>query len=173
MWFPLLLSPSPVHEVFSEIRIDNLSSLDLSAPEKALFKSGEQNVIEYTLFDHNDATDYVHLLLKLIERLSSSTAPASPSSRTRVCALGLDHFLSHEKALDYLCSDEVGVAYHYTISTLCEVFYSLRENSKSTKATIANIFYPDGMLIEQWRSLWKALRRGTTDDYAQRKLPIM
>jgi hypothetical protein len=172
MWFPVALSASPVHEAFSDISIDSLTSLSLTAPEKALFKSGEENVVGYTLFDHNDAFDYVQLLLKIMEYISSPSSTHGLSVYQRVSALSLDRYLPRDEAVEYVNSDMQGVLLHYTVSAMCDVVLYLRENAKSTKTTkssISGIFYPDGILIEQWRPLWKTLRNNNHDDFSQRK----
>lgn len=164
MSFPIVLSPSPVREAFHGIQWDPIAKLDLTAQEKALLRAGEDNVIEYTLANPDDAAAYVQLLLKVLDQLCSRK-----NSSTKVAKLPLDVVLPDDQAIQLLYDDSIGVVTHYAITKLCEVVVSLRSASKTSKVNLATTFYPDGILIENWRPLLRSLHGGVSDAYAQRK----
>lgn len=158
MSFPVALSPSPVSEAFKGIQNDRLDKFSLSEHERSLFQAGEENVMEYTLYDQDGAVAYVQLLLKLLDHLASSTTPVSK--------LPLDRILADDEASEFWSEDSRGVMFHYAISKLCEVIQSLRDTK--TKVTLATVFFPDGMLLDTWRPLYRVLVGGGSDEFAQR-----
>jgi len=97
--------------------------------------------------------------------------------------------LSEENALQLLRDDSVGIVAQYAVTKLCEVVVVLTEMSKSSSSgfggaaspakndskkngsgtggsssSIQQIFYPDGILIESWRTLLRLLVTGGTSD---------
>jgi len=173
--FPVNLSLSPVHEAFKDIQWDSVGMLSplLSDQDRALLKAAEDNVIEYTLADQQEATAYVHILLSLLEhavncKSSSSTSPFSStasSSPNKVSKIPLDADLTEEEALQMLYEDSLGVVTHYCVSKLCEITNCLKSGVSSTKkssvkVTMASTFYPNGILIEKWRPLLRLLLSG-------------
>jgi len=99
--------------------------------------------------------------------------------------------LSEENALQLLRDDSVGIVAQYAVTKLCEVVVGLTEMSKSSSSgfggaaspakndskkngsgtggsssssSIQQIFYPDGILIESWRTLLRLLVTGGTSD---------
>jgi hypothetical protein len=165
MSFPSTLSPSPVHEAFSGIQWDPLEKLQLETNEKALLRAAEDNVISYTLARQDEASEYTHILLKVLDEL---VVPGSMNSK--VGRLALEESLPDDEALQLLYVDYSGVVAHYAITKLCEVVYCLLESKKS-KVTLSSTFYqPDGMLIESWRPLLRILLNGGSDAFAQSEL---
>lgn len=171
MSFPVVLSPSPVHLAFNDIHWDDQHSIvsmlggtSLTMQETALLRGGEENVIEYMLSDQHETAAYVNLLLKLLEQVISK-------SNNRVSKIPLDTVITDEDTLQELIHDDtIGIVAHYCISKLCEVVNGLKSVSKKSKVTLASVFYPDGILIENWRPLLRLLVGGGTasDAFAQR-----
>jgi len=164
MTFHTVLSPSPVQEAFTGVQWDPLEKLDdLSDHERVLFRGGEENPLEYTLADAHDAEAYAQLLLKVIDIVSS----ASGSNHSqKVAKLALDQCLPDDEALQLLYVDRHGVLLHYAISKLSDVMICLR-NSKTV--SISSVFYPSGMLDENWRPLLRIMSGGSrSDPYSQR-----
>jgi len=168
MAFPVSLSASPVYEAFAGIQWDPIEKLELTEAEKSLLRAGEQNPVEYTLFHQEDAAAYAHLLLKVLEQtIAPSNQGNGSSSMRKVSKLSLQEILPDDEALQLLYVDSIGVVTHYTISKLCEVIICLKGSSKSSKVTLSTTFYPDGILIENWRPLLGILMRGGSDAFAQ------
>jgi hypothetical protein len=159
-----VLSPSPVHEAFSGIQWDPLEKLEkLVANERALLRAAEDNVISYTLARQDEAREYTHILLKVLDEV---VVPGSKNSK--VARLALEESLPDDEALQLLYVDYSGVVAHYAITKLCEVVLCLKESSKKSKVTILSTFYqPDGTLIENWRPLLRILLNGGSDAFAQ------
>lgn len=67
------ITPSPVAAAFSGIQWDPLGRLCLTDAEKSLLRSGEDNPVDYTLSNHDDACMYVRALLKV---LTESVGPS-------------------------------------------------------------------------------------------------
>ncbi|GAX28798.1 hypothetical protein FisN_34Hh008 [Fistulifera solaris] len=164
MPFPVTLSPSPVSEVFSGIQENPLEKLALSDPEKSLLRAAEENPLEYTLNDHKDAESYALLLLKVIDLTLSSS---EHNKNSRVYKLSLDQSLSDDEAHQLLFVDFHGVWLHYAISKFSEVIIALK-STKKTNSTIANTFFPSGLLLEDWRILHRVLSATKSDPFAQR-----
>jgi len=175
MSFPVNLTPSPVHEVLTEVLWDPLDKLELDEQDKKLLKAAEENVIEYTLASQEDASHYVQLLLGILDQLitqnSSSGNTRRSKSRKVVAKLPLDAILTDEDTRQLLVDDQLGVVMHYVVSKISEVVMSLRTTHK-TKVTVASTFYPEGTLIENWRPLLRLLVGGGSDPYAQRKSTV-
>ena len=82
------LSPSPVHLAFPHIQWNNNSNfggdsgsvVTVSHPEQSLLSSAEENPLEYTLADANDAFWYTRTLLKVLDRLTTATTTEGPFS---------------------------------------------------------------------------------------------
>ena len=166
MSFPTALSLSPVHEAFAGIHWDPLEKLELSDPEKALLRAGEDNPLEYTLADQHDAEAYAQVLLKVLDQAISS--PGSPRKNLRVSRLSLEQCLPDDEALQLLYLDSMGVVLHYAISKLSEVVISLKSASKKAQVTLATTFYPYGSLVENWRPLLRILSGSMSDLFAKR-----
>ena len=162
MSFPTSLSPSPVHEAFSGIHWDPVEKLELSDPEKALFRSAEENPLEYTLGDQHDAESYAHLLMKVIGLTSNPSA----SNSLKVSRLKLDQYLPDHDALQLLYTDLNGVVLHYAISKLSEMISCLKNGTQ--KVSLSSTFYPSGILTEDWRPLLRILSGSKSDPFAQR-----
>jgi V-type H+-transporting ATPase subunit H len=164
MSLPSALSPSPVHEAFTGIQWDPLEKLELSDPEKALFRAAEDNPIDYTLADQHDAEAYAHLLLKVV----GLTSFPPGSSSLKVSKLSLDQCLPDDEALQLLYVDCMGVVLHYAITKLSEVVICLKSGSRKAQVTLATTFYPSGILTEHWRPLLRILSGSKPDPFAQR-----
>jgi len=174
MSFPVNLSASPVQRAFREIDWGEHSSVasklgvggKLTKQESALLKGGEDNVIEYMLGDQIETAAYVNLLLRLLDQVISKP-------KGSVSKIPLDAVVTNEDTIQELLQDDIlGIVTHYCVAKLCEVINGLRSVSKKSKVTLASTFYPDGILIENWRPLLRMLvgGAGTTasDAYAQR-----
>lgn len=169
MSFPVQLSSSPVCEAFHGILLDPLEKLDLSDPEKALLRSAEDNPVEYTLAEQQDSEVYSHLLLKLIDQaaIASNNSKNNKSKNSELSRLSLDVKLPDDEALRIFYVDTFGVLCHYAVTKLTEVIQSLKQRPKSARATMETTFYPNGILLENWRPLLQILIRGGTDAFAQ------
>lgn len=169
--FPIVLSVSPVQEAFPGIQWDSLGKVSLSHFEKCIIRAGEDNVLEYTIF-HNqeDTSAYVDILLKILDNCIAPGNPDANSSKNRVARLPFESVLSEDEAVQFLESDHVGVMKHFTISKLCDIVQCLQDtNNNSSKITMSSTFFPDGILIDNWRPLLRVLHGGNTDIFAQRK----
>jgi len=101
MGFHPVLSPSPLEKTFGFVAsqhqnataggfygpadtdgddYDNLPPFWLSPPEWSLLRSAEDNPIEYTLADRDDAVSYLRLLLKMLDQATSGSGNAGSSS---------------------------------------------------------------------------------------------
>ena len=166
MSFPVTLSPSPVEEAGRHIDWNKFGKLELSGMEKSLLRSAEDNVMDYTLADQQDATTYVFVLLKVLDNVMFEERFSSK----RVSKLSLDLVITHTDALQLLDDDKNGVVAHYAVSKICEVIQCLKtRSSNSSKVSMASTFYPSGILVENWRPLLKILVGGVSDVFAQSK----
>jgi len=68
--FTASIPPSPVCAAFSGIQWDPLDRLRLTDVEKSLLRSGEDNPVDYTLANAQDAFLYVRALLKVLAEAS-------------------------------------------------------------------------------------------------------
>jgi hypothetical protein len=168
------LSPSPVHEAFAEIRWDAL--LDLTDLERTLLRSGEENPIEYVLSNNEDATDYLQILLKVLDQVlvpslqqqQQQLLPSSSSMpRRRVSRLRIDSVLNYETALELLDEDIHGVVKHYVIDKVAEVMACMLSGDLS-RVSMASTCFPNGFLLAGWPPLYQVLEQGGSDAYAQR-----
>lgn len=165
------LSPSPVHEAFAEIRWDSL--LDLTDLERTLLRSGEENPIEYVLSNNEDATDYLQILLKVLDQAllpslqQQQSSPRSSTPRRRVSRLRIDSILNYETALELLEEDIHGVVKHYVIDKAAEVMACMLSGDLS-RVTMASTCFPNGFLLQGWPTLYQVLEQGGSDSYAQR-----
>lgn len=177
-----VLSPSPVSEVFGEIRWSDVKFLELSPLEQTLLTSGEANPIEYTLSNNDDAVGFVRLLLKVLDQVIAPIVRRSSSGGggnvRRVSQLGLDTTAStiatddgggENSTLDWLEKDANGVVKHFAISKLCEVVDCIRSGDLRS-ISMESIFFPNGFLIEGWKTLEQLLEKGGSDVYTLRKL---
>jgi hypothetical protein len=73
MFQTVSMTPSPVCAAFSGIQWDPLGKLHLTDAEKSLLRSGEDNPVDYTLSNNEDACMYVRALLKV---LTESVGPS-------------------------------------------------------------------------------------------------
>ena len=85
--------------------------------------------------------------------------------------------LPAEQALQLLNDEDTQmlVVVHYAVSKLCEVVVTLPElahnnTKKAPLVSLSSTFYPNGILVEDWRPLLRLLMRGAaeTDTYSQR-----
>ena len=67
------INQSPVAAAFSGIQWDPLEKIRLTNAEKSLLRSGEDNPVDYTLSNSEDACMYVRALLKV---LTESVGPS-------------------------------------------------------------------------------------------------
>lgn len=163
MSFPITLSPSPVHEAFAGILWDPLDSyFKLEEREKSLLRAADNHVLGYTLSHPGDAAAYLHVLLKVLEQ----TRTTHNYSQSIVARLPLDQILSDTEALEFVDRDSRGIVTHYAVTQLTDSVQNLKQASKKSKVTIASVFYPDGILMEDWR-LFRLLMNGN-DAFAQR-----
>jgi len=170
MSFPASPSPSPVHLAFTGIQWDPLGKLELTGPEKSLLRSAEDNVLDYTIAEQDDASAYARLLLKVLDQV---IGPNNPSDK--VAKLNLEDILDDEEALQMLYVDPMGVVSHYALSKLYEVILYLKDKSSRSPMSVYSTFYKNGVLIEEWRPLLRILKggAGTGDAYAQSKFDGM
>ena len=178
------LSPSPVQDIFSEIRWNDVKVLELTSLEQTLLTSGEANPIEYTLSNNDDAVGFVRLLLKVLDQVVARIVRRTHSNNgqqqafRRVSELGLDggggalsqaSAAEGQEAQDWLEMDANGVVKHFVISKLCEVVECIRSGDLHS-ISMESIFFPNGFLIEGWSTLSHVLEKGGSDAYALRKL---
>jgi len=167
--FTAKIPPSPVCAAFSGIQWDPLDRLRLTNVEKSLLRSGEDNPVDYTLANPQDAYLYVRALLKVLAEASGPSGPSVKVSKLR-------EVLPVEEALQNLYVDITGVVTHYAISKLYEVITSLREKKGTADVSMITAFYHQdndtvrgNRLIDDWRPLLRILHLGGEGDpYAQR-----
>lgn len=154
---------SPVCAAFSGIKWDPLVRLRLTDVEKSLLRSGEDNPVDYTLGNAQDAFLYVRALLKVLAEASGPSGPSIKVSKLR-------EILPVEDAFQNLHIDITGVVTHYAISKLYEVITCLREKKGTADVSMVTAFYhQDKKLIDDWRPLLRVLHLGGEGDpFAQR-----
>ena len=141
---------SPVHKAFQDIPWDPLEGrLSLSASDKSLLRSAEENPLEYTLAEKEDSHSYIRLLLKVLSQVRKSSfaslsesavspgrggsiSPASSSTTTReLSQMSLDQKpLNEDDAMQILYDHPNSVVMHYIITKLYEVIACLQENDE-------------------------------------------
>lgn len=166
----ILLPPSPVQEVFGEIRWGYVASLELSKLEQTLLSSGEANPIEYTLSNNDDAVDFIQLLLKVLDQV------IHPIYRRTNSAGDMRRLLRDDgpaaqgppTPLEVLENEPHNVIKHFLIAKLCEVVDCLRSGNLRS-VSFASTFFINGFLLEGWQTLMHILERGGIDVFTQRK----
>jgi hypothetical protein len=101
MYVTASLPASPVAAAFSGIQWDPLEKLCLTSPEKSLLRSGEDNPVDYTLSNVDDALMYTRTLLKVLSECSGPSGPSKRVSRVR-------EVLTGNEALQMLYVDPTG-----------------------------------------------------------------
>ena len=99
--FKSTLSPSPVAAAFSGIQWDPLGKLKLTNAEKSILRSGEDNPVDYTLSNAEDACMYARALLKV---LAESSGPSGPSTKVSK----IKETMPVDDALQMLYTDPTG-----------------------------------------------------------------
>jgi V-type H+-transporting ATPase subunit H len=111
----------------------------LSKPESLLLQSAEENPLEYTLAEYDDAFLYVRVLLKLLDQVTTAHASAESGADDGMVVASTDlggvdfgnHVsLSEEEALELYSHDKIGVTSHYVITRLYELMGSLIERQQ-------------------------------------------
>jgi len=139
-----------------------LDRLRLTSAEKSLLRSGEDNPVDYTLGNAQDAFLYVRALLKVLAEASGPSGPSVKVSKLR-------EIQPVEDALQNLYLDITGVVTHYVISKLYEVITCLRERKNDNDVSMVTAFYHQDKLIDDWRPLLRVLHLGGEGDpFAQR-----
>ena len=163
------MPPSPVSRAFPAIQWETTLKTDLSKTEQSLLKSAEENPMEYTLNDPEDAAAYCRLLLKILE---DTTGPSTSMITLSQFALE-DPPLPETEALQLLYQDKMGVVTHYIVSKLYEVLWVLKDSKPMAPIRITTMFYKDGILLDDWRPLLRLLYMGGSGDaFAQRKSEV-
>ena len=130
-----------------------------------MLKSAEDNPLEYTLGEYDDAFLYTRLLLKVLDQV---TGPSNPGI---VSSLPLEQQpLDLLEASEYYSQDKTGVVTHYIITKLNEMIGLLLE-SRNKQIQISTLFYDPqtNKLLDDWRPLLRLLYRGGTGDaFSQR-----
>lgn len=165
-----ILSPSPIQDVFSELRWSEISSeerLGLTSLESTLLTSGETNPIEYTLSNNDDAIDFLRLLLKVLDQVIAPIVRRSNSFK-RISKISVDEVVDRQTALEWLERDASGVVKHFVISKLCEAVDCIRGGNVKG-VTVAATLFPNGFLLEGWPTLMQLLDKGGSDVYTLRK----
>jgi len=101
MSFTANLAASPVAAAFSGIHWDPLGKLKLTNAEKSILRSGEDNPVDYTLSNVEDACMYARALLKV---LAESSGPSGPSVKVSK----IKKILPVDDALQLLYTDPTG-----------------------------------------------------------------
>jgi hypothetical protein len=101
MSFTANLEASPVAAAFSGIQWDPLGKLKLTDAEKSILRSGEDNPVDYTLSNVEDACMYARALLKV---LAESSGPSGPSVKVSK----IKKTLPADDALQLLYTDPTG-----------------------------------------------------------------
>jgi hypothetical protein len=101
MFLAASLPASPVAAAFSGIQWDPLEKLGLTSPEKSLLRSGEDNPVDYTLSNVEDAFMYSRTLLKVLSECSGPSGPSKKVSKVK-------ETLTANEALQMLYVDPTG-----------------------------------------------------------------
>jgi len=161
---PKPLEPSPVSVAFPLIKDCPLDQLRLSSCEQSILKKAEENPIDYTLAIQKDATDYVHVLLKVLGEASIRLESSKVSQF-------IEKDLVEDEALDLIRTDPMGVMSHYSLTCLHDVIISLLEKKPGSSINLTTTFFQpfDGCLIDNYRPLMRVLHLGGNgDSFAQR-----
>jgi V-type H+-transporting ATPase subunit H len=161
--YPSTVSPSPVYIAF--LKIEWNDPVSLSSPELTLLQNAEENPLEYTIAEYDDAYRYARLLLKLLDQVTGPTQPGI-LSEVQLEAIPFDE----DKAYDYLRQDKSGVISHYLITKLYELIHLLSQEP-TQQIQIATIFFANQQLVEDWRPLLRLLYR-QGDAFAQRNASL-
>ncbi|KAG7337799.1 V-ATPase subunit H [Nitzschia inconspicua] len=164
----------------------------LSKPELLLLRSAEENPLEYTLADYDDAFLYVRMLLKLLDQVTSTQSNSDGMLVSAACLGRLDcsshRPLSEEDALEVYSHDRIGVVTHYIVTRLYELLGALIErqhaqphrpssssrNTLRTEISTLTLFYHrqpysnQYVLMDDWRPLLRLLYRSDRDDFSKR-----
>ncbi len=104
MVFTAKIQPSPVALAYPGIQWDPLEKLKLTSSEKSILRSGEDNPVEYTLSNRDDARMYTRALLKV---LAESSGPSGPSAKVSK----IKNPLPTDEALQMLYVDATGKSF--------------------------------------------------------------
>jgi V-type H+-transporting ATPase subunit H len=163
----------------------------LSKPEILLLQSAEENPLEYTLAEWEDAFLLVRVLLKLLDQMTGPSdgvnGMVSTSELGRLNATGRHTVLSEEEAMEVLAQDKIGVMTHYVITRLYDMMGLLAEKEQKRMAMpptsredlrvsiLTLFFHPCNnkqpscpRLMDDWRPLLRILYRSGSDDYTKR-----
>lgn len=121
MPFSASLAPSPVSPAFPGIQWDPLDKLRLSNAEKSLLRSGEDNPVDYTLSNTDDAGMYSRALLKVLAESSGPSGPSTKVSKIKERSLPAD------EALQFLYTDPTGELNWY--SAVSNLLYFMHHRS--------------------------------------------
>jgi hypothetical protein len=145
------LPSSPVFKAFPNIPWDPLERrLSLSASDKSLLRSAEENPLEYTLAEKDDANSYIRLLLKVLDQLKKTSTSTALSAGAAAFAtapplheIKLDQGspLTDDEAMQVLYDFPNSVVRHYIISKLYEVIACLQENERICKTNNTKVLY--------------------------------
>jgi hypothetical protein len=178
MSYPVILPLSPVCELFqllpSASKILRTLSF-LPDNDKKFLLTAEETPIEYTLYDQTEAERYVTILLKVLHEIFLTSSLQSTRKVSKIVSNSLDeyHFFSEIALSDLLRTDPIGVLGHYLISRLTESVQSLKQRPKGAKATFPSTFYPSGMLLDGWRTLFQiASDDSVADQFIQSQYKI-
>jgi len=161
---PQPLEPSPVTRAFPYVKDCRLDHLRLSSIEQEILKKADENPIDYTLANQKDATDYVHVLLKVLGEASIRLESSKVSQF-------IDKELLEEDALELIRADPMGVMSHYSLTCLHDVIISLQDKKPGSSISLTTTFFQpfDGCLIDDYRPLMRVLHLGGNgDSFAQR-----
>lgn len=124
MFHPSLSHASPVQNAFPHIDWSDDPVL-VSRPEVSLLQSAEDNPLEYTLADKEDAFVYVRVLLKVLDQV---TGPSDGNGI--VSQLTLDTpILPEDEAIEVYSQDKSGVVAHYIIARLYDIIGIILEDN--------------------------------------------
>lgn len=161
---PAASQASPVSACFSQIHKCSLEKLRLSQKEQQVLHNAEDNPLDYTLANQEDAAAYARVLLKLLGEASISLGSSRVSR--------LAELLSEDEARKIMVVDPTGVMSHYTLAKLAEVVEALKERKPGSNISMTTTFYSslNGSLTEEYRSLLRVLHiGGDGDQFAQRE----
>lgn len=164
MSFPFPLSSSPVVGAFRNIQWDLLKKVDLSQEETSNLKTAEEHPLDFIMADHERASSYIRILLKIIDKSVGISGPSLKVSKVK-------EDLSQTDALQLLKDDPTGVVTHYAIERLYETVTYMRGDVDKSEVNILTIFYKqtDGSLVDDLRQLLRVLHMGGQGDaFAQR-----
>jgi hypothetical protein len=119
MFLVASLPASPVAAAFSGIQWDPLEKLCLTNSEKSLLRSGEDNPVDYTLSNVDDACMYTRTLLKVLSECAGPSGPSKKVSKVR-------EVLTTIEALRILYVDPTGeyLLFKNSLSPMSSLIYS-------------------------------------------------